>query len=97
MSLAFDMPESSMSLSEFAYSLSAVEDEGPSKEVRELGAAAGAILGVFVIPTLLRNMRRGGPVGTGTILAGGVIGAVLGYWRPLPMTLIQGSLLLTEL
>ena len=97
MSLAFDMPESSMSLSEFAYSLSAVEDERPSKEVRELGAAAGAILGVFVIPTLLRNLSRGAPIGTGTLIMGGVLGAVLGYWKPLPMTLIQGSLLLTEL
>lgn len=88
-------PPQTGTLSEYAYDLEAVGEEIP-KEAREIGAAANAILGLYVIPTLLRRMQGGAPVGVGTYLASALLGGFLGYWKPLPITLIQGMFLISE-
>jgi hypothetical protein len=57
---------------------------------------ANAAMGALVIPSIMRRMRRGGPIPESTMLVGLVVGGVLGWWKPLPTTLVQSAALLLD-
>jgi len=75
--------------------LAGLEAEVPV-EARRVGALANALLGAFVIPSLIRSLTQGAPVGAATILAGGLIGGFAGYHMPLASTVALGLGFLQE-
>lgn len=75
--------------------LAGFESEVPV-EARRVGALANALLGAFVIPSIIRSLTHGAPVGPATILMGGLIGGFAGYHMPMTSTVALGLGFLQE-
>lgn len=75
------------------YSEDGTEDE-PVASGRLIGAIACSVLGAAVIPEYF--LRPGEPPGNMHVALAGILGGVLGYYFPLPTTVLYSAMLVKQ-